>query len=469
MMAGTPVGFVGLGVMGASLARNIAGKGFPVVGYTHTPGKAARFAAQHAGEGAITSVDSLPDLAAALPTPRVTILMVTAGAPVDAIIDGLAPHLSPGDIVVDGGNSRYTDTAHRCERLAASGLSFVGMGVSGGEQGALHGPSLMPGGSAEAYEVLRPILERIAAPSDTGPCVAHVGPGGAGHFVKMVHNGIEYGDMQLIGEAYQVLRHGAGLAPAELAAVFREWNEGELRSYLIEITSEIVDFPDDRRAGGILLDHIRDTAGQKGTGRWTIEAAMDTGVPVPTITAAVDARLISSMAPLRARAAALYPKPAAGPLDPKRMVPAVRAGLYASKICSYAQGFALIGAASEEFSWGVDPAEMARIWRNGCIIRAGFLDRVRSAYAADPGLENLLLAPELRDEVAERISSLRHVVDAATHAAIPLPAMSASLAYFDSITSAHLPANLLQAQRDYFGAHTYERTDAEGTFHTEWY
>jgi len=468
-MTRTPVGIIGLGVMGASLARNIAGKGFPVVGYTHTPGKAARFAADHASEGSISAVDTLAALAAALPAPRVAILMVTAGAPVDAVIDGLVPHLSPGDVLVDGGNSRYTDTADRCERLAASGISFVGMGVSGGEQGALHGPSLMPGGSAEAYAVLRPILERIAATSDTGPCVAHVGPGGAGHFVKMVHNGIEYGDMQLIGEAYHVLRYGAGLAPVELARVFREWNQGELQSYLIEITSEIVDFPDDRGAGGILLDHIRDTAGQKGTGRWTIEAAMDTGVPVPTITAAVDARLISSLAPLRARAAELYRKPAADPLDPERMVPAVRAGLYASKICCYAQGFALIAGASAQFAWGVDLAETARIWKNGCIIRAGFLDRVRSAYSANPGLENLLLAPEFRDEVAERISDLRELVDAATHAAIPLPAMSASLAYVDSLASAHLPANLLQAQRDYFGAHKYERTDMPGTFHTEWY
>jgi len=462
------VGLVGLGVMGANLARNIERNGYEVVVYNRTAEKTDRFMADHGAGHAFIAAYEVRELAAALERPRVIVLMVQAGPPVRAVIDQLRPFLDQGDIVVDAGNSLYADTEHLAKELHEAGLRFVGMGVSGGEEGALKGPSLMPGCDTDAWEHLAPMLRKIAAQADTGPCVAHIGPGGAGHFVKMVHNGIEYADMQLIAEAYDLLRHGAGLSPEDMAGVFAEWNAGELESFLIEITARIVRFPDDRAEGGLLIDSIRDTARQKGTGKWTTEAALDLAAPVPSITAAVDARLVSALKTERTEAARLYPKPPGGEHLGRSFVDLVRKALYASKICSYAQGFALIQAASREYGWNVDLSEVARIWKGGCIIRARFLDSVRDAFLKRPDLPNLLLSDAFRNEVADRVDAWRRLVIAAIARGVPVPAMSASLAYLDAYASDRLPAYLIQAQRDYFGAHTYERTDREGVFHTEW-
>jgi 6-phosphogluconate dehydrogenase len=462
------VGLVGLGVMGASLARNLERNGCRVIVYNRHRERTEEFLSQFGAGHDFVPAMTYTDLLRHLEPPRTLLVMVLAGAVVDTVLNELTPLLSSGDIVIDGGNSHYRDTERRSERLAARAIEFVGMGVSGGEEGALNGPSLMPGGSIRAYERLQPILRSIAAVSDSGPCVAHVGPGGAGHFVKMVHNGIEYGDMELIGEAYALLRRGLRLAPERIAEVFAEWNTGELQSYLIEITAKIVGFPDDQGREGVLLDYILDAAGEKGTGRWTAQAALDFGVPAPTLSSAVDARLLSALKSERVEAAHAYrTSEETDPLGPEYLGK-IRSALYAAKICSYAQGFALMKAASSRLSWRVDLGEMARVWEAGCIIRARFLERIRDAYKHDPDLANLLIAPSFLTEVRERVADWRAVVGAAVARGIPAPAMGASLAYFDSYTSERLSANLLQAQRDFFGAHHYQRTDREGDFHTNW-
>ena len=463
------MGVVGLGVMGANLARNAESKGFPVAGYDLDAKKAEAFVSA-AGSGAkVTTVDSPQALMAALERPRRILTMVPAGKPVDSVIAMLKPHLEAGDILIDGGNSYFVDTDRRSDDLAAAGFHFVGAGVSGGEEGALHGPAIMPGGSDEAWQALAPILKAIAAKAEDGePCVAHVGPRGAGHYVKMVHNGIEYGDMQLIAEAYDLLHRGAGLTARELSEIFAEWNAGDLRSYLIEITAEILSVvdPDTKEP---LVDVILDEAQQKGTGKWMSQNAFDVGAPIPTINAAVEARVLSSLKNERVAASKVLPGPSDSFTgDRRRLIGAVRQALYASKITSYAQGMAQLRAASSEYGYGIDPGEVAKIWRAGCIIRAALLGDIREAFRRDPGLVNLLLDRAFRDAIAERQEGWRFVVQTAAGLGIPLPAISDSLAYYDSYRSARLPANLTQAQRDYFGAHTYRRTDREGVQHTNW-
>jgi 6-phosphogluconate dehydrogenase len=388
---------------------------------------------------------------------------------VDHVIAHLRPHLQPGDILIDGGNSLFRHTDRRADELAAAGFHFVGAGVSGGEQGALLGPSIMPGGPREAWEALRPIFRAIAAKADDGdPCVAYMGPRGAGHYVKMVHNGIEYGDMQLIAEAYDLLRRGAGLEAKELAAIFREWNAAELHSYLVEITAGVLDRVDEQ-TGKPLVDVILDEAQQKGTGKWMSKTAVDAGAPVPTVNAAVEARMLSAMKAQRVVASRILRGPSpTGASGRARLVAAARQALFASKICSYAQGLSMLRLASEEFGYGIDPGTVARIWRAGCIIHATLLEDIRRAFSQQPGLVNLLLDERFRDALADRQDGWRHVVCEAVSMGIPVPATSASIAYYDAYRSARLPANLTQAQRDYFGAHTYHRLDREGVFHTDW-
>ncbi|MCA9728830.1 MAG: NADP-dependent phosphogluconate dehydrogenase [Candidatus Eisenbacteria bacterium] len=463
------MGIVGLGVMGSNLARNIERNGFSVAVYNYEPEMRESFLAKFGDGHAFQGAETIPALVERTERPRRILMMIKAGAPVDSVIEQLEPHLDEGDIVIDGGNSHYPDTDRRIERLAKRGVHFVGMGVSGGEEGALHGPSLMPGGDPRMYERLRPVLEKIAAQVDSGPCVTYCGKGSAGHFVKMVHNGIEYGDMQLIAEAYDLLRHAFGLTPDRIRSIFEEWNRGELQSFLIEITARIVAFPDDQGAEGILLDRILDAAGQKGTGKWTTITALELGVPIPTITAAVDGRVLSSMKPLRAKLSGLYEGPdSAFRGDVDQAIADVRAALYASKICSYAQGFDLLQQASAEFAYGVRLDELARIWKGGCIIRAAFLVRIHHAYREDGKLANLLLDKDFREDLASRAAAWRRVVERGVALGVPTPGMAASLAYFDTLRRDQGPANLIQAQRDLFGAHTYQRTDREGTFHTHW-
>jgi 6-phosphogluconate dehydrogenase len=463
------IGVIGLAVMGENLALNIERNGFPVAVYNRSHDKTAAFVGGRARGKNVVGAETLPAFVAALERPRRILLMVKAGSAVDAVIEDLKPLLGPGDVVVDGGNSHFSDTDRRRAALEPGGITFVGMGVSGGEDGALWGPSLMPGGNRTTYEQLEPILARIAAQTDSGPCVSHVGTGSAGHFVKMVHNGIEYGDMQLIAECYDLMRHGLGLSSAEIADTFAAWNEGELKSFLVEITAKIVAFPDDQRTRKVLIDQILDTAGQKGTGKWTTTAALDLGVPVPAITAAVDARILSSMKALRMQGAKAYRLP----LKPvrsgrKALLRRMRAALYAAKICSYAQGFHLLARASAEYRYGTRLAEVARIWKGGCIIRAVFLDEIRRAFERAPDLENLLLDRDFAKKVRGRVDDWRQIVALALKLGSAPPAMAASLAYFDSVRRARLPANLIQAQRDLFGAHTYERVDRPGVFHTDW-
>ena len=479
------IGIIGLAVMGENLVLNLADHGVSVAVYNRTAERTRKFIDGPAAGRPIHPASSLAELAGRLERPRRVLLMVKAGQAVDAVLDELVPHLESGDIIIDGGNSHFRDTERRAERLAEKGLHYVGMGVSGGEEGARHGPSLMPGGPRPAYEQLEPLLRKIAAQTDSGPCVTYVGTGGAGHFVKMVHNGIEYGDMQLIAEAYDLLRRGAGLSSAQVAEVFDTWNQGELRSYLIETTARVVAFPDDQGTGDVLIDRIDDRAGQKGTGKWTTQAALDLGVPVPTITAAVDARLLSALKVERQKAAEVYHGRAGTeangladralsadspgvPVAAKEVIDEVRQGLHTAKVCSYAQGFALLAAGSSAYGYGLDLGEIARIWKGGCIIRAALLDPIYAAFRNDPGLPNLLLDTAFAREIADRLGAWRRVVGRAQQWGIPVPAFSASLAYFDSYRSVRLPANLLQAQRDYFGAHTYERIDRPGIFHTDW-
>jgi len=462
------IAVVGLAVMGENLVLNLNDHGFQVAVYNRTAERTKKFVEGEAKGRTIHPAYSLKELVGMLKKPRRILLMVQAGAPVDAVIAELLPLLEKGDILIDGGNSHYPDTERRFKTVTDQGFEYVGSGVSGGEEGARYGPSIMPGGTPEAYKHLEPILTKIAAQTDSGACVAYIGARSAGHFVKMVHNGIEYGDMQLICEAYDLLRHVAGLSPAKLEEVFTQWNQGELQSYLIEITSKIVNFPDDQGGSGVLIDKIEDKAGQKGTGKWTTTAALELGQPIPTITAAVDARILSSLKDQRLAAAKVYgkeaPKPAAGP----ELVDQVRKALYAAKICSYAQGFAMLSAASKEYNYGLNLGEISRIWKGGCIIRAIFLDRIKNAFERDAALTNLLVDPDFAKEIKERHDALRKVIGLAMQVGVPTPAFSASLAYLDSYTSPRLPANLLQGQRDFFGAHTYQRTDKPGTFHTEW-
>lgn len=469
-MAQQSFGLIGLAVMGENLALNVERNGFPIAVYNRTPEKTEAFMSVRAQGKQVKATYSLEELVKSLERPRRILVMVKAGAPVDAVIDQLKPLLEDDDVIIDGGNSLYEDTARRSRDLESQGLQFVGMGVSGGEEGALNGPSLMPGGQKAAYEALAPILTKIAAQVDDGPCVTYIGPGGAGHYVKMVHNGIEYGDMQLIAEAYDLLRFALGLDHTELHQVFAEWNTTEeLNSYLIEITADIfgcID-PDTQKP---LVDVILDSAGQKGTGRWTVMTALELAVPIPTITAAVNARIMSFYKKERVAASQIL----SGPSDKYEggdrqvFINKVRDALYCSKICSYAQGMALMSMASKTFEYDLNLSEIARIWKGGCIIRAGFLNKIKDAYKQNPELSNLLLAPEFKQTILDKQTAWREVLAEAAKLGIPVPAFSASLDYFDSYRRASLPQNLTQAQRDYFGAHTYERVDKTGTFHTEW-
>ena len=462
-------GVIGLAVMGENLALNVERNGFPVAVYNRTAQVTQSFMERRAQGKNIKPTYSLEEFVESLERPRRILLMVKAGGAVDAVIDQLRPLLQEGDMIIDGGNSLYDDTERRTKDLESTGLRFIGMGVSGGEEGALNGPSLMPGGTRAAYDSIEPIVQKIAAQVDDGPCVTYIGPRGAGHYVKMVHNGIEYGDMQLIAEAYDLMKSVLGLDHNQLYEVFAEWNTTEeLDSYLIEITTDI--FTNlDPDTGKPLVELILDAAGQKGTGRWTVMSALELGVGIPTITAAVNARIMSSIKDERVAAS----KELAGPSasfsgDVKDMVNKIRDALYCSKICSYAQGMALIGAASSHYEYGINLGETARIWKGGCIIRAGFLNKIKHAYDENPSLPNLLLAPEFKQTILDRQAAWREVIALAAHQGIPVPAFSASLDYFDSYRRDRLPQNLTQAQRDYFGAHTYQRTDKEGTFHTEW-
>ncbi|QUY41843.1 NADP-dependent phosphogluconate dehydrogenase [Acaryochloris marina] len=462
-------GLIGLAVMGENLALNVERNGFPIAVYNRTRAKTDAFMAERAQGRQVVAAFTPEELVASLARPRRIMIMVKAGAPVDAVIQQLKPMLEPGDVLIDGGNSLYGDTVRRTEELEAVGLRFIGMGVSGGEEGALNGPSLMPGGTEAAYKDLSPILTKIAAQVDDGPCVTYIGPGGAGHYVKMVHNGIEYGDMQLIAEAYDLLKNVLGLSHTELHEVFSEWNTtDELNSFLVEITAEIFTYVDPGTQQP-LVELILDKAGQKGTGRWTVMSALELGVPIPTITAAVNARITSSFKDERVKAAEILTGPTATfSGDKQAFIGKVRDALYCSKICSYAQGMALMSAASKEFNFNLNLSEISRIWKGGCIIRASFLDKIKSAFADDPALANLLLAPEFRQTILDRQQAWREVMATAAQLGIPVPAFSASLDYFDSYRRDRLPQNLTQAQRDFFGAHTYQRIDKEGTFHTEW-
>ncbi|MDX2098698.1 MAG: NADP-dependent phosphogluconate dehydrogenase [Leptolyngbyaceae cyanobacterium bins.59] len=468
-MALQSFGVIGLAVMGENLALNVERNGFPIAVYNRSPEKTDAFMAKRAVGKNVKAAYTLEDFVASLERPRKILIMVKAGAPVDGVIDQLRPLLEEGDVLIDGGNSLFTDTARRTRDLESTGLTFIGMGVSGGEEGALNGPSLMPGGTQIAYQNLEPILTKIAAQVDDGPCVTYIGPSGAGHYVKMVHNGIEYGDMQLIAEAYDLLKNTLGLNHEQLHEVFAEWNTtDELNSYLIEITADIFK-KIDPETGMPVVDLILDAAGQKGTGRWTVSDALELGVAIPTITAAVNARILSSFKPERVEASKVLPGPTGKyDGDGQAFISKIRDALYCSKICSYAQGMALISTASKVHSYNLNLSEIARIWKGGCIIRAGFLDKIKSAFADQPNLPNLLLAPEFKQTILDRQDAWREVIAVAAKLGIPVPAFSASLDYFDSYRRDRLPQNLTQAQRDYFGAHTYERVDKAGVFHTEW-
>ena len=464
------IGLIGLAVMGQNLVLNMARNGYRVAVYNRTTARMTEFVEAHAG-ASIAGWEALPEFVADLKPPRKVIVMVQAGGAVDAVIGELVSLLEKGDMIIDGGNSHFTDSERRSRDVAAAGLEFMGIGVSGGEEGALWGPSIMPGGPKESWAKVEPVLTAISAKAerDGKPCVAHVGPRGAGHYVKMVHNAIEYGDMQLIAEAYQILRDLGGLDNRELAATFSEWNAAELDSFLIDITATIFSTKDEE-TGNDLVDMVLDKAAQKGTGKWASQDALDLGAPIPTINAAVVGRILSSFKSQRVAASEVLPGPAApsGGMDRETVVAGVRAALYAAKISAYAQGMALLGLASDEYGYELDLGEVARIWRGGCIIRARFLDHITEAFQRDPSLPNLMLDAGFQTALAERLPAWRNTVAAAVMAGIPVPGLAASLAYYDSYRSARLPANLIQAQRDLFGAHTYERTDRPGTFHSTW-
>lgn len=462
------IGLIGLAVMGQNLVLNIERNDFGVAVYNRSEMATRAFMEGPASGKNIRAAYTLKDLFASLQKPHVVILMVKAGAPVDEVIAQLMPYLKPGDLIMDAGNSHFRDTERRSREMEAKGIWFMGVGISGGEEGALWGPSIMPGGPKEAYGLIEPVLKAIAAKVNNEPCVTYIGPKGSGHFVKMVHNAIEYGDMQLIAEAYEMLHRGLNLSEVELHKVFSQWNEGPLSSYLIEITADIFTRIDDQTKKP-LVDVISDQAEQKGTGQWTLQAALELGVPIPTINAAVEARILSTYKHERMEAVKVFSIPdSAYKGDHDTFVNAVRDALYVSKICSYAQGMALLRRASEEYHYRLDCSEIARIWRGGCIIRARFLEDVWAAFKETPTLSNLLMTPFFREEALSRHMAWRHAVEASIALGIPTPGMSASLAYFDSYRNPRLPANLIQAQRDYFGAHTYRRVDQEGIFHTKW-
>ena len=466
------IGVVGLAVMGSNLARNFARNGHTVAVYNRSTEKTRNFMANHGTEGDFIPSETITDFVASLEKPRRAIIMVQAGNATDAVIHQLADAMDDGDIIIDGGNALYTDTIRREQEIADRGLNFVGAGISGGEEGALNGPAIMPGGPAKTWEALGPLLESIAANVDGVPCVTHIGPDGAGHFVKMVHNGIEYADMQVIGEAYQLLRYGAGMTPAEIAEVFRTWNAGDLDSYLIDITAEVL-AQVDAETGKPLIDLIVDSAGQKGTGRWTVKAALDLGIPVTGIGEAVFARALSGATNQRQATIGNLPSGTLTTLaelgvDRDTFIEDVRRALYASKLVAYAQGFDEITAGSADHNWNVDPRDLATIWRGGCIIRAKVLNRIVEAYNANPELPTLLLDPYFKAELAGLIDSWRRVVTLATQIGQPIPVFASSLSYYDSLRIDRLPAALIQGQRDYFGAHTYQRVDKPGTYHTLW-
>ena len=468
-MAQANIGVVGLAVMGSNLARNLASReGNTVAVYNRTYARTETLINEHPEAGFVPS-QTIQEFADSLSKPRTALIMVQAGKGTDAVIDELVAVFEPGDIIVDGGNALFTDTIRREKAVRETGINFVGAGISGGEEGALLGPSIMPGGSAEAWETLGPILKSIAAVAEGEPCVTHVGTDGAGHFVKMIHNGIEYADMQLIAEAYDLIRRGTGKTPAEISEIFAEWNKGELESYLIEITAEVLKQVDAETLLP-LVDVILDQAGSKGTGVWTVQTALDLGVPVSGIAEAVFARAESSKPEQRAAAAEL-PGPDSSdwkPADPEAFIEGVRLALYASKVIAYSQGFDAIVAGAEKYGWDIKTGEIAKIWRGGCIIRARFLNRITEAYAEYPGLVALVTAPFFVDVMAKAQTAWRNVVSDAAHAGIPAPAFSSSLSYYDALRADRLPAALVQGQRDFFGAHTYKRVDKEGTFHTLW-
>lgn len=458
-MSKQQIGVIGLAVMGKNLALNIESRGFSVSVYNRSSSKTEEFLEEAKGKNVVGTY-SIEEFVQSLETPRKILLMVKAGTATDATIQSLLPHLEKDDILIDGGNTYYKDTQRRNKELAESGIHFIGTGVSGGEEGALKGPSIMPGGQKEAHELVKPILEAISAKVDGEACTTYIGPDGAGHYVKMVHNGIEYGDMQLISESYFILKQVLGLSAEELHEVFAEWNKGELDSYLIEITADIFTKKDEE-TGKPLVDVILDKAGQKGTGKWTSQSALDLGVPLPIITESVFARFISAMKEERVKASSLLSGPDVKPVteNKEELIEAVRKALFMSKICSYAQGFAQMKAASEEYNWDLKYGEIAMIFRGGCIIRAAFLQKIKDAYDREPELDNLLLDSYFKNIAESYQGALRQVISLAVAQGVPVPSFSSALAYYDSYRTAVLPANLIQAQRDYFGAHTYERTD----------
>ena len=465
------IGVVGMAVMGKNLALNIESRGYSVALYNRTGSKTEAVVNEHP-EKNFKATYTIEEFVQSLEKPRRIIMMVQAGKGTDATIQALLPHLDKGDILVDGGNTFFKDTMRRNEELANSGINFIGTGVSGGEEGALKGPSIMPGGQKEAYDLIAPVLEQISAKAEDGaPCVTYIGPNGAGHYVKMVHNGIEYGDMQLIAESYDLLKNVLGLSNDELAETFATWNKGELDSFLMEITADILTRKDDLGTGKPIVDVILDAAGNKGTGKWTSQSALDLGVPLPLITESVFARYISAMKDERVAASQVLPNPEfnLGDVNKKEFVEKIRQALYFSKIMSYAQGFAQLRQASKEYDWQLPFGEIAKIWRAGCIIRAQFLQKITDAYEKNDDLENLLLDDYFFDITVKYQQAVRDVVALAVQAGVPVPTFSSAIAYFDSYRAEKLPANIIQAQRDYFGAHTYKRTDREGIFHYNWY
>lgn len=467
-MSKQQIGVIGLAVMGKNLALNIESKGFTVSVYNRSPQKTEDMLEETEGKQ-VKGTFSIEEFVDSLETPRKILIMVQAGQATDATIEQLIPHLDQGDIIIDGGNAYFPDTQRRSKELAEQGFNFIGAGVSGGEEGALKGPSIMPGGQESAYKLVEPILTAISAKINEEPCCTYIGPDGAGHYVKMVHNGIEYGDMQLICEAYQLLKDVLGLDAKDLHGIFTEWNQGELDSYLIEITADIFSKYDEE-TGKPMVDVILDTAGQKGTGKWTSQSSLDLGVPLSMITESVFSRFLSAMKEERVAASKILngPKTAAFDGDKAEFIENVRKALFASKIVSYAQGFAQLRVASDEYGWNLQYGNLAKIWRGGCIIRSRFLQNITDAYENNPELKNLLLDPFFTDIIETYQDAWRKVVASAVSLGIPVPGFSSALAYYDSYRTANLPANLLQAQRDYFGAHTFKRVDKEGTFHYNW-
>ncbi|HGF7886297.1 NADP-dependent phosphogluconate dehydrogenase [Enterococcus faecium] len=470
-MSKQQIGVVGMAVMGKNLALNIESRGYSVALFNRTGAKTTAVVEEHPDKN-FKATYTIEEFVESIEKPRRILLMVKAGPATDATIQELLPHLDKGDILIDGGNTFFKDTMRRNEELANSGINFIGTGVSGGEEGALKGPSIMPGGQKEAYELVAPILEQISAKAEDGaPCVTYIGPNGAGHYVKMVHNGIEYGDMQLIAESYDLMKNVLDLSVEEMADIFKEWNQGELDSYLIEITADILTRKDDEGTGKPVVDVILDAAGNKGTGKWTSQSALDLGVPLPLITESVFARYISAYKEERVQASKILSRTNDFEFtgDKKELVEKIREALYFSKIMSYAQGFAQLRVASKEFDWDLPFGEIAKIWRAGCIIRARFLQKITDAYDKNPEIENLLLDDYFVEITKKYQQSVRDVVALAVQAGVPVPTFSSAIAYFDSYRAERLPANIIQAQRDYFGAHTYERVDKEGIFHYSWY